>query len=143
MDFGLERYDLSKITRQIKLPEISTDPERPLTLIVRAAVSGNRDFANALFKLAQPADAATPRDEATARREIAQLYAGPVIVGWEHVTDGGEPVPFSIDGAQELVVQLLEHVPDVWGLRVRRYVDDVANFRPAPPVVDPVDLGKG
>lgn len=160
MDFGFARYDLNEITRRIELPEVSPDPAKPLTLIVRAAAAGNRDFANSLFKYvkaktpdktpgdavqppvdAPPAPPAAAPDEATVRREFAEIYAGTSIIGWENAFDGGKPAPFSIPAAQELLVQLMEHVPDVWRRRVRDYVDDVANFRP--PTVDPVDLGKG
>lgn len=161
MDFGFKRYDLGVVTRRIELPEVSPDAARPLTLIVRCAQVGNRDFANSLFKLAKantaaaaaepagestalvvPAPAA-PKDEAAIRREVAALYAGTALVGWENATSGGEPVPFAVEAAQELLVQLMEHVPDIWRARVRDYVDDVANFRSAIPTVDPVDLGKG
>lgn len=152
MDFGFARYDLNRITRRIELPEVSPDPAKPLTLIVRTADVRNQDFANSLFKFVkakQPpaadappaADPAPVQDEAAIRAEIAALYAGTAIVGWENATDNGQPVAFSVEAAQELLVQLMTHVPDVWRTRVRDYVDDAKNFRP--PTVDPVDLGKG
>ena len=149
MDFGFSRYDLTQITRRIELPEVSPDPAKPLTLIVRCAATGNRDFSNALFKYAKtrtsekpPVDGGevSPPDEATGRREVAEVYAGTAIVGWENAFDGGQPAPFSVSAAQELLIQLMQHVPDVWRLRVRDYVDDAKNFRPA--AVNPVDLGK-
>lgn len=159
MDFGFKRYDLGELTRRIELSEVSPDPARPLTLIVRCAQVGNRDFANSLFKLAKaniPPPAATtsgesvalevvpaPKDEAAIRREVAALYAGTALVGWENATSGGEPVAFSVEAAQDLLVQLMEHVPDIWRARVRDYVDDIANFRSATSIVDAVDLGKG
>lgn len=177
MDFGLSKYDLSVITRRIELPEVSADPAKPLTLIVRCADVRNRDFASNLFKLRplpkaeadKPAgelppapDAAPPAETAAlvpapapapevdpdeaarlGRERAATLFAGAVLVGWENAESGGKPVPFSLEAARELMLQLMEHVPDVWVIRVRRLVEDMANFRPGPPPIDPVDLGKG
>jgi hypothetical protein len=153
MDFGFAKFDLNTITKRIELPEVS-DP--PLVLIVRCSL--NRDYGNALFKLAQPpaaapapapADAkaltapAPPLDPAATRQRNAELYAGNVVMGWENVrhTDG-EPVQFSPEACIEFLVQMMTHCPDLW-FRVTTFVSDPANFRPASKTVDPVDLGKG
>jgi hypothetical protein len=157
LDFGFARFDLNQITQRIELPEISPDPAAPIVLIVRCSV--NREFSAALFKQLQeneaaakdkPADAPastalvapTVEDEAAIRRRQAQLYAGTVLVGWERLTDGGKPVAFSLEVAEELLIQLMTHVPDIWNRRVRDFVNEVKNFRPVGAVVDPVDLGK-
>lgn len=155
MDFGFARYDLNQITQRIELPEISPDAAKPLTLIVRCTL--NRDFANALFKALPPAPqpatageadqqatALVPaEDETAARLRMATLYAGNVVVDWENVTLKGEPVPFGVEAAVELLSQLMLHCPDIWSARVRDYVAQVGNFRPTAQTVDPVDLGKG
>ena len=157
MDFGFARFDLNQITQRIELPEISPDPAAPIVLIVRCSV--NREFSAALFRQLQenedaakdkPADAPastalvvpTPEQETAIRRRQAQLYAGTVLVGWERVTDNGKPVAFSLEVAEELLLQLMTHVPDIWNRRVRDFVNEVKNFRPVGATVDPVDLGK-
>lgn len=159
MDFGLAKYDLNAITQRIDLPEITPTGAPVLTLIVKC--ERNRAFANALFKRAHPKDApAEPPPDATAltpaddeaasaqrdvaaREQLAAMYAGTVVVGWENATSGGEPVAFSVEACRDFIAQLLEHCPDVWNTRVRDFVAEVANFRPVAPTVDPADLGKG
>jgi len=141
-DFGLDRYDLSRITRRIPLPEISPDPAKPFTLIVCSASNGNRGYRNALFKRSKQDDAVTDplvRDEA-ALAELAQDLAGTVIVGWENVFEDGKPLAFSAEAANRLVVELLTRVRDVWNARVAPVIwSDPGSFRTAP---DPVELGK-
>lgn len=152
MAFGFQRYDLSEITRRIELPEIS-DPAKPLTLLVRYAGPGNRAWANRMFKWARdkqppttespestPAAEPTTEEIAKDRLETAQLFAGTSIVGWENAFDDGVLCQFSDDAAVRLLVEMMTHTGDIWRLKVRDYITEIANFRG--PVVDPVDLGK-
>lgn len=154
MAFGLERYDLSRLTRRIELPEISADPARPITLLLRAASMGNSAFRSELFRItaaerkaaaeptAEPAPAPDPADaEAAAIAEDATIIAGTILVGWENVTDDGRPVAFSADRAREFVIAMRTHVPDIWNARVAAVMYEAPEkWRP---IADPVDLGKG
>lgn len=162
MDFGFDRFDLTKITRKIELPEI-TVPGRPvLTLVVRYAGPGNRNWEAAQFRanaVRKPAPTESPAEPApdpdpdaayaalmvTAernRRELTEMLAGPVLTGWENVFDDDRPVAFSIDTARQFLDEMMAKVWSIFNDRMARYVVDQANFRTAP-VVDPVDLGKG
>lgn len=161
MAFGFSRYDLTQITRRIELPEIS-DPQHPLTLIVRYAGPGNRDWSNAAFLLtarrekppdvpagAQPPQA-SPEEQLNAvlanaeksNAEAAQFYAETVLVGWENALDDGVPAEFTTDNARRLLEEMMRHVPQIWRTRIRDYVENEANFRSVP-TTDPADLGKG
>ncbi|HET9893233.1 MAG TPA: hypothetical protein VFQ42_22335 [Mycobacterium sp.] len=156
MDFGLERFDLSKLTRKIQLPDISADPDRPVTLIVRAANLGNvalrnevirRDAAKKAAETPPPPDAqalaAAPpaKTEAEAIADDAALLAGTVLVGWENVTAAGAPVPFTPEAARDLIIQLRTHVPDLWDSQIASVIyQGPALWRTT---ADPVELGKG
>lgn len=158
MGFGLAKYDLTELTKRIELPELSPDPTKPLTLIVRYAGIGNRDWENAIFRIAAarkqddekkkdgapPADLPPPpppADLEAIRRETAEIFAGTVLVGWENVFEDGEPMLFSVEAAQRFLVEMLSRVFDVYALRVRDYVHNIKNFRPS--AIDSVELGKG
>jgi hypothetical protein len=146
MAFGLARFDLNDLTRRIEFPEISADPKKPITLIVRAAGEGNRAWTSAQFKRPvpeQPKDATrTPWDTDAGRDRIVAIFAEAILVGWENVYDEADPsnpVPFSVEAAERFLRELIARVADVW-LRLWIEVDDRKKFRPT---VDPVDLGKG
>lgn len=167
MAFNLSRYDLTEITRRIELPEITAPGNPTLILIVRYAGIGNRCFENAQFKMAaaQPKDPAAPppsdlpvdpeaalakqlETSEQRRREIAQFYAGSVIVGWENLFDDEapnptNPVPFDLDTARRLAEELMFRVWPIWRDRILAYVSKESNFRTASAVPDPADLGKG
>jgi hypothetical protein len=164
MGFGFERYDLTQITRRIELPEVSPDPSKPITLLVRAANTSNAAFRNELFKLprpdvppaagtasadapsvalavAAPAPAAPAPSDADAIAADAALVAGAVLVGWNNVVEDGKPIAFTPEAGRRFIIELRTYLPDVWRERVLPVLhEEPAAWRRT---VDPVDLGKG
>jgi len=145
MAFGFARYDLTQITRRLELLEVSPDPKKPITLIVRGAGEGNRAWTSAVFRRpTEPqAERSSPWHDEAGRERIAEIFAESIIVGWENVFDDQaptEPVPFSVEAVQGFLVELITHAPDVWRRCVFDPVFNKGLFRPS---VDPVDLGKG
>lgn len=144
MAFGLAQYNLTTITRRLDLPEISGDPARPLTLIVRFCGVGNKAWETLMFQWAAErkadADALVP-PSAPDRIIDNKVLAGTVIVDWENVTDDGVAVSCDADTAAQFLAELDENCPDVWR-RVLNFVVERTNFR-APTAIDAVALGKG
>ncbi len=149
MAFGLARFDLSTITRRLELPEISADPSKPVTLILRFVGAGNRAWEAWMFGR----DAAAKHDEegaapggvlaerAANRAAAMEALLAVGLVGWEHVCEDGTPSEFSPTTAAAFLAELMERCQDVL-VRAVNFALDRANFRgSAPP--DAIDLGKG
>ncbi len=154
MPFGLQAFDAGIVTRRLELPEISVDSKRPVTLLVRHAGTTNRAWDNLMLRTpmrpatATPAAGQTPEqlaadrvaDRNDSRARTNAILAEAIIVGWENVTEDGQPVAWSPAGTLRFMAELAEHCPDVWA-RIQMFASSVSNFRGAE--VDPVDLGKG
>lgn len=70
------------------------------------------------------------------RREVREVWAGVVVVGWERVLgDDGKPVEFTIEDCRDF----LESLPDDIVDRLYPWCGDAGNFRPD---VDPTALAK-
>lgn len=146
MAFGLSQYDLTTITRRLELPEISADPAKPLTLLVRFCGWGNKVWESRAFQRAAEAKAAAdaPGFAATSptfHAEHNAAMAEAAIVGWENVADDGVPVDYDAETAVRFLAELDERCPDLWR-HVVLYVGERANFRSSP-AIDAGALGKG
>lgn len=148
MAFGLARYDLTTLTARLELPEISLDPTKPLTLILRYIGVGNRNWE--AWRFAR--DAAAGEQDATKktsaqriaenRADMRDTLAAIGLAGWENTTDdNGIPVAFSADAAVLFAAELHDRVP-VTLVKVMDFASTRSNFRPDPRA-DPADLGKG
>jgi hypothetical protein len=134
------------VTARYPIWELSADPLRPLTLIVRPAAEPNTAFLNAIFKM--PDRGKRLLSVATMHAtdaEAVEPYADHVIVGWENVVedDGGRPEYTPAKG-REFLAALNQPPPDgrpdlFRNLRI--FCGNIENFRPA--IVDGADLGKG
>jgi hypothetical protein len=145
MGFGLQRFDLGAITRRLELPEVSIDPAKPLTLIVRYCGTGNSLWENAMFRRAvakrEEPTADAPDPDATNARTIETIAESQVVADWEQVAEDGASAPCTPEAVARFLTELLQYRPDVWR-RVVGYVITRTNFDPAPQG-DAVALGKG
>jgi hypothetical protein len=160
MGFGLQKFDLSTITRRLELPEISIDKQRPLTLILAYCGAGNSRWEAFMFRRAaaakdtttdkaigvaqalEPVQADAQVAEAQPTDETNAIVANASFVGWEQVydeADAGSPAPCTFESAQQFIAEIRERCPDVWR-RVLSYVLNVSNFRDG--VIDSAALGK-
>lgn len=149
MAFGLRAFNAGIVTRRLELPEISVDPEKPVTLLVRHAGTHNPAWDSWLIKqqAARGQDKAantpdTPEALIAARARdrafVNEMLVETVLAGWEHVTEDGRETPFTPEAARRFLDELVENCHDVW-LRLQRFAAAVGNFRG---VADPVELGK-
>lgn len=137
------------VTARYTLWELTTDPAKPVVLIVRPAAAPNNAFLNAVFKLPSMKRSGTEqmsiaRMHAT-NVEAVEPYADHVIIGWENVVedDGTEPAYTPAKG-REFLTALIQPPPDGRPdlfVQLRMFCGNIESFRA--PVVDAVDLGKG
>ncbi len=147
MDFGLARFDTAQRTQRLELPEISSDPTQPLTLILTQIAKENSRYHNWLLKRAPsdpgavPAEG-TPEHVDFTNARTAEMIGAVSLAGWENVLDDGQPAPCNADHAVEFMRQLLQYRPDVFR-RVSAFAIDPENWQPsAAPPTDPAALGK-
>lgn len=162
MAFGLSRFDLTTLTRRLELPEISADPAKPLTLILRFLGIGNRDWESWRFardaaagdvdqkkpvaqRLAAAGDGEQPKKPtaqrlADNRADMRDTLSMIGLVGWENVLEDGTPVVFTADAGVRFSAELHNVVPNTLS-KIADFASTRSNFR-IEPVADPVDLGK-
>lgn len=64
-------------------------------------------------------------DEKQAKQILAQVFAETVVIGWSNLTDqAGQPLPFTVDNAKKLLVDL----PDLFTL-IQQTAQDQTLFR--------------
>src|ERR1044071_8983356 len=127
MPFGLSRFDAGAVTRRLPLPEISPDPTKSLTLILRHAGVTNPKWDSFMLRRARPAPPTPPANESPeqrAARELAEraadreltnaMLAESVSEGGGNVFEDGEPAPFSVDAERRFCDELAATCPDVW-----------------------------
>lgn len=129
------------------LPGVRTTAE---PIVLRLVYAGNGTaFYNEFAKLKMPDEDATQEDRLLYRERVARIFALHAVVGWDHVVDKGQPVPFTPDNCMALFRKLIR-LPDSRGEQVGRWdIIDRAivhamtpdNFDRAMP--DASDAGKG
>lgn len=146
MAFGLSRFDLTTLTRRLELPEISADPAKPLTLILRFLGIGNRDWESWRFaRDAAAGDGEQPKKPtaqrlADNRADMRDTLSMIGLVGWENVLEDGTPVVFTADAGVRFSAELHNVVPNTLS-KIADFASTRSNFR-TEPAPDPVDLGK-
>lgn len=134
-------------TADYPLVGVQTTTE-PVKLRLVYAGSGTTFFSE-FTKLKAPGRDASQEERCVYRERVARLFATHAVVGWEHVVDNGQPVPFTPDNCLALFRRLIR-LKDSRGEQVGRwdiidgaivYAIDPDNF--SAPMADAADLGKG
>lgn len=153
MPFGLSRFDLTTLTRRLELPEISVDPTKPLTLILRFMGIGNRDWEawrfarDAAEKPTTVPGSAAPPEKTPGQRFIENradardCLLATSLMGWENVIENDAPAAFTPEAAARFLAEIHDSVPLVLA-QIADFASTRSNFRTVP-AADPVDLGKG
>lgn len=136
------------ITARYTVWELTTDPAKPVVLIVRPATEPNNGFLNAVFKL--PSMRRTGNEQMSIARmhatnvEAVEPYADHVIIGWENVVeDDGSTPHYTPAKGRELLAALIRPPPDGRPdlfVNLRLFCGNIENFRE--PVVEAAELGK-
>lgn len=111
-----------------------TDAES-IVLQVRYAGDGNPGYLSARDKTPMPPD------EPGRLVRLAKLLGRHAIVSWNLTTDGGEPLAFTPELGEHVLLALLEAKRSDVVQFIRIFCFDASNFHE--PLPDPVALGKG
>lgn len=126
MDFdGFDGYRTDENLESGQGVRIEYDDGR--AFVIHRAGGSNRKFVRVLEAKMKPfrrqLDQGTLPD-GVAERLMREAYAEAIVIGWDGITAGGKPVPFTRDN----VVSFFEAFPDVFRA-IQRDANDLAVFR--------------
>lgn len=119
-------------TFRLPLLDLPAPEGKQPALLIRYGGEGNDGFRNAMFNFPDfPGKQSVERERMIAR-EAAPIYAQHLVAGWEDIYEAGstEPCPFSVEKANELLLQYAERKPSFL-LTIRNVALFEPNFRDA------------